>query len=61
MFFSYIYSKDLSKVTEFVESLEKDKILGKEYGINARKYVSEHFSKVEVLKQFKETIVKLTA
>mgnify|MGYP003624206337 FL=1 len=58
---AYFYSKDLSKVTEFVESLEKDKILGKEYGINARKYVSEHFSKVEVLKQFKETIVKLTA
>ena len=58
---AYFYSKDLSKVTEFVERLEKDKALRKEYGINARKYVSEHFSKVEVLKQFKETIVKLTA
>lgn len=57
---AYFYSSDLRKVTDFVETVEKDINLRNEYGINARKYVSEHFSKKEILKQFKKTLDNLT-
>ena len=52
-YFSY---SDLNKVKTFVEKLENDKNLRKEYGTNARNYVSNFFSKEEILKQFKETL-----
>ena len=56
---AYFSGTDLSKVTDFVETLEKDINLGKEYGMNARKYVSEHFSKDKILKQFKTSLDSL--
>lgn len=58
---AYFYSTDLKKVTSFVATLEKDISLGKQYGLNARNYVSEHFSKEEILKQIKKTLESLTS
>jgi len=56
---AYFNGTDLNEVTNFVETLEKDINLGKEYGMNARKFVSEHFSKDKILKQFKTSLDSL--
>ncbi|GGG93686.1 colanic acid biosynthesis glycosyltransferase WcaI [Polaribacter pacificus] len=53
---AYFSSSELIKVLDFVSLVERDLSLRKEFGINARKYVSKNFSKDEVLKQFKRVL-----
>ncbi len=47
---------DISEITGFIDNLMKDKELKQHYGINARNYVIEKFSKTKVLKRFKDKI-----
>jgi len=55
----YFETKDVSEVLEFVHQLKSDSSLQDEYGNNARKFVSEKFSKTNILNQFIDTFNKL--
>ena len=55
----YFETSDICDVLEFVKKLKLDKPLQEEYGENARRFVSENFSKTKILNQFMDTFEKL--
>ena len=55
----YFETKDINEVLGFVKKLKLDMPLQKEYGENARKFVSKNFSKTTILNQFIDTFNKL--
>ena len=56
----YFETNDIEQVLEFVNQIKSDRLLQKEYGENARKFVIENYSKSKILNQFKETVLKLS-
>lgn len=56
----YFETKNLNEVLNFVNEIRLNKSLQKEYGENARNFVSKNYSKVKILNQFKDTLFKLT-
>ena len=55
----YFNYKEINKIIQFVNELKLDKDLLEKYGKNARKYVSNNFSKKEVLKKFEKAFIEL--
>ena len=55
----YFGSKKISEILLFLKKIKENKDLADNYGRNARKYVSENFSKSEVLKQFENVFLDL--
>lgn len=50
----YYKSDDMESVLSSIKKLKENRELANKLGINARKYVSDHFSGTKVLHQFKE-------
>lgn len=55
----YFENKNKAEILNFVVNLKSDKYLQESYGQNARKFVSEYYSKTKILNKFKETFINL--
>ncbi|BBB33408.1 colanic acid biosynthesis glycosyl transferase WcaI [Thermotomaculum hydrothermale] len=53
---AFFSPQDFDEILNFVEKMKNDKSLRTQYGLNARKYIIENFSKTKVLNGLKEKI-----
>jgi len=56
----FFETNNTQDVLQYVYELKSDKTLINKYGMNARKYIVEEFSKDKILNQFLKTFKKLS-
>ena len=56
---AYYQTGDMKNAVQFVERIKNDKGLAEKYGIKSREFMIAKFSKQQVLKQFKDSLIAL--